>query len=134
MRTRKRWLAQVVLGCAVVMLVVGCSSGRVEMTEADNGSRQKIAVGQELRVTLESNPSTGYHWDIDGALPAQLEQIGSSEYTQGGGPGMTGAPGTEAWTFKGRTTGEAQLKMKYWRTFEPTATPAETFAVDVTVE
>ena len=119
-----------------VLSLAGCGSptpqGPLELTSADKGSTQRLAVGQELRVTLESNPTTGYRWAVDGDLPTQLEQMGEPSYKAESK--MVGAGGQEVWAFKGAKAGTADLKLKYWRSFEPTAQPAETFSVTVEVK
>jgi inhibitor of cysteine peptidase len=118
----------------VAVLAAGCAttSAPRELTGGDNGSTQQLAVGQELRITLESNQTTGYRWAIDGQLPPQLEQVGEPAYASESK--MVGAGGQEVWTFKGTQAGSGELRLKYWRSFEPTAQPAETFAVTVNVK
>lgn len=113
--------------------LTGCgpqTSDAVELTEGDSGSTQTMSVGQELRIALEANPTTGYQWAIDGELPPQLEQVGEAEYAAESS--ALGAGGTEVWTFEAKSTGSGTLRLKYWRSFEPDAAPAEAF--DVTVE
>jgi len=133
---RPRRSAVALLGAILAvaaLLAAGCSTASVplELTGDDNGSTQQLGVGQELRITLESNQTTGYRWAIDGQLPPQLEQVGEPAYSSESK--MVGAGGQEAWTFKGTRAGSGELKLKYWRSFEPTAQPAETFAVTVKV-
>lgn len=103
----------------------------IELTQADSGTSQRVAVGQELRITLDANPSTGYRWAVDGQAPAQLEQRGEPRYAAGST--ALGAGGTEVWTFVGRQSGAGTLRLKYWRFFEPTIAPIATFTVNVRV-
>jgi len=121
---------------AVVAVVTlsGCAepSETIVLTGANDGTKQRLAVDQELTITLEANPTTGYQWAVDGALPVQLEQVGESEYESGSS--AIGAGGTEVWTFKGKQPGRGVLKLKYWRSFEPTAAPVDTFELTVDVE
>lgn len=113
--------------------VVACGSKEpLELSKVDSGSKQEIAVGEELTISLEANPTTGYRWAIDGTLPGQLEQVGEAVYTAGST--AIGAGGTEVWTFKGKSAGTATLTLKYWRSFEPDVDPIEIFTVDVTVK
>jgi inhibitor of cysteine peptidase len=108
------------------------SPAPIELTQTDSGSTQALSAEQELRITLDSNPTTGFLWDVDGEVPPQLEQIGEPKYTAQSS--ALGAGGTEVWTFKASSSGEGALRLKYWRSFEPTAEPAETFEVIVKVE
>lgn len=112
----------------------GCSGAPepLELTAAQSGSTQKVAVGQEIRISLEANPTTGYQWAVDGDVPAQLEQVGDPVFTAASS--AMGAGGTEVWTYSVRSAGSGTLKMKYWRSFEPTAAPVKTFSVTVQAE
>jgi inhibitor of cysteine peptidase len=130
-----RVLVTVSIGVLLAVALSGCgstTSSTVELTARDGGSLQTIAVGQSIRISLDSNPSTGYRWEIDGAVPPILEESGAAQYV-GGATSAPGAGGTEVWTFVGKSAGAGTLKLKYWRSFEPTATPAKTFEVSVDV-
>jgi len=121
-----------------VLLALGLSgcatspAAPVQLTQKDSGATQQLAIGQELRISLDANPTTGYQWAIDGTLPAQLQQVGQAKYTAGST--AMGAGGVEVWTFTGKSSGEGVLKLKYARSFEPTAPPARTFTVAVSVK
>jgi len=128
-----RWV--VVAGMLVVLGVAGCSAApkaAVELTDKDAGSTQQLAAGQQLKVTLEANPTTGYQWAIDGELPAQLKTQGEPVYSAESG--AIGAGGTQVWTFVGTAAGDGELKLKYWRSFETTVPPVKTFSVKVGVK
>jgi inhibitor of cysteine peptidase len=130
-----RVLMLAVLGLGLATLTAGCGSasqGPIQLTAKDSGSNQTLAVGQELRIALDSNPTTGYMWSVDGAIPEQLSQTGDSEFKETSA--AIGAGGIETWSFKAKSTGEGRLKLKYWRSFEPTAAPAQTFDIGVTVK
>jgi inhibitor of cysteine peptidase len=130
-----RILVLVVLGGLLATLVVACGSNPpspIDLTMKDSGSNQVLAVGQELRITLDSNPTTGYMWAPDGQIPGQLSRIGESDFRETSA--AIGAGGIETWVFKAKSVGEGKLKLKYWRSFEPTAAPAQTFEVGVTVK
>ncbi|MDR3686606.1 MAG: protease inhibitor I42 family protein [Coriobacteriia bacterium] len=107
------------------------SNSPVDLTAKDSGSRQTLAVGQQLRVTLDANPTTGYQWSVDGSLPAQLKQVGDAVYSTQST--AIGAGGSEVWTFVGAASGTGTMKLKYWRSFEPTATPVKVFEVQADV-
>jgi len=113
-------------------LVAGCNTRAIELSAEDDGSTQRLAVGQGLTVQLDSNPTTGYRWALDGELPGGLEQIGEPEYVAGSD--AIGAGGTELWRFRGAAAGSAELKLKYWRSFEPTAPPEGRFSATIEIE
>lgn len=116
------------IGMVLVGSLIGCapkSPPPLVLGSKDSGSSQTLAVGQQLMVSLDSNPTTGYRWAIDGALPPQLGQVGESKFTAQSS--AIGAGGVEVWTFVGKSAGAGMLRLKYWRSFEPTAAPANVF-------
>jgi inhibitor of cysteine peptidase len=122
------------IGIVLVGSLIACapkSPAPLEVGSADAGSIQTLAVGQQLRVSLDSNPTTGYRWAVDGTLPPGLEQMGESKYTARSS--AIGAGGVEVWTFIGKSVGTGTLKLKYWRSFEPTVAPVKTFEVGIDV-
>lgn len=62
-----------------------------------------VKAGEVFMVVVESNPSTGYHWEVVGELNG-LEVV-SHEYTASE-PVMPGSGGVEVWTLKAVTAGE----------------------------
>jgi inhibitor of cysteine peptidase len=130
----RRVLESAFIGVVLVGSLVSCAPGAaspLELRAADTGSRQTLGVGQQVKISLDSNPTTGYRWAIDGTLPPQLEQVGESDYAARSK--AIGAGGVEVWTFIGKSTGAGTLRLKYWRSFEPTAAPARNFEVGVEV-
>jgi len=125
-------LVVVALGVSIVAGCTNTSPAPLKLTEADSGSTQDMAVGQELQITLDANPTTGYRWSVDGRVPDQLEQVGAPKYTASSK--AIGAGGSEVWMFKGKASGEGVLDLKYWRTFEPTASPAANLSVAVKIK
>lgn len=129
-----RWLTLAAL-ILVAVALIGCSLVRgtpdLELTADDDGTEQFVRVGQDLIITLESNQTTGYKWDLDGDLPSGLESerpVYTSESE------AIGAGGTEKWVFHAVTPGEqGVVRLKYWRSFEETVPPIETFEVRVKV-
>lgn len=119
----------------VAALLAGCAaapSGTVKLKAGDSGTTKALAVGQKVEIVLDANPTTGYQWAVDGDLPAPLEQVGSVQYKAESG--ALGAGGVDTWTFAGTSAGRATLKLKYWRSFEPTTPPAKTFEITLDVK
>lgn len=104
----------------------------LELTQADGDSTQAMHIGQELRIALPANPSTGYRWAVDGRAPAQLVAAGKPAFTARSD--VLGASGTEVWRFVARSAGEGTLTMAYGRSFEPGRPHAEEFRVALRVD
>jgi inhibitor of cysteine peptidase len=108
----------------------GISSTAVVVTNADNGKTVDAAAGSTLSVQLPGNPSTGYTWSTDGDLPAMLTQDGEPSF-EASSAGTPGSGGTMTMKYTVTAAGTGDLKLKYWRTFEPTVAPVSTFSVTV---
>lgn len=129
-----RKLATLTVGCVLVLALAGCKPpAPVELTLADSGKTVTLEPQQEMVVTLESNPTTGYKWEREGNLPEPLIG-GNPEYVaDSASAGLAGGGGAEIWRFQADSKGEGTLKLKYWRSFEPTVPPVKTFEVTVKV-
>ena len=129
-------LALALLACSLLVALTACAAppaGPLQLTRADNGTKQSAAVGQTIRIALDANPTTGYSWAVDGSLPSQLAEQGQPAYTAKQA-GVVGGGGTQTLTFKATAAGDAALKLKYARSFEPTATPPSTFSVAIHIQ
>ena len=118
----------------VLALSSGCGTNGTSLTEADNGKQITLQTGDTLTITLESNLTTGYSWQVMEVDEAVLVQEGEPEYKQSpGSEGLVGAGGTETFRFKAVGTGETKLGLGYMRPWE-SVPPIETFNVQVAVQ
>jgi inhibitor of cysteine peptidase len=79
----------------------------------------KVPVGGEFSVRLESNPTTGYVWDVE-TLPEGVELLGS-EYEKSAGDRPPGDPGSQAFRFRARNAGEHLIHFALKRQWESKA-------------
>lgn len=93
----------------------------------------EVAVGKEFSITLESNPTTGYHWELAGQLAEAVVKLVGNEY-KGPETKLIGAGGKEVWTFSAVGKGETIIKMKYVRPWEKDVPPFRTAEFKVTVK
>jgi C1A family cysteine protease/predicted secreted protein len=108
----------------------GTGPKEMQVTERDNGGAIDLN-GQVLVLKLESNPSTGYGWQVQGLDKRMLRQVDVDEWVPDT-PGMLGGSGTQVLRFAGVGKGQANLKLVYARSWE-TAAPAKTFSLKVQV-
>ena len=76
-----------------------------------------VAVGESFRITLCSNPATGFSWEapvIAGSADAAL--VDHQRAPAAGS--MAGAPGTETFTFRAASAGTATIDFRYGRPWE----------------
>ena len=112
--------------------IPSAESEEVNVDEDDAGGRVELDQGQVLVVTLESNPSTGYRWEVVEYPESILEQLGEPEYISSGEP-VAGAGGWEIFRFKAVIAGRMYLRLIYRRPWEEDVEPVKTFSIDVTV-
>ena len=130
-------------GCVLLTLSVmaaGCSQQQppaapsmqpLELTTADNAATVRVSRGGEVRITLDSNATTGYSWSLARLDPGVLEKA-HQEYVAPR-TSRVGAGGQEVWKFKARSAGTTPLRLEYRRPWEKDAAPARVFEVTVTV-
>jgi len=107
----------------------------VNVDEEDDGSQVELEQGQILVVTLKSNPTTGYRWEVVETQESILEQMGEAEFkpSQTGEPPLVGAGGWEIFRFKAISAGQTSLKLVYHRPWEEGVEPVDTFSIQVVV-
>jgi len=116
----------------VMALFSGCGANGTSLTDADNGKQISVKAGDDITLTLESNPTTGYSWQVmvmDGTV---VTQVGESEY-RSDGQNIPGSGGTETFRFKAVNSGKTSLELGYMRPWE-SVQPLETFTLQIVVQ
>jgi len=118
----------------------------VNVRGEDDGARIQLSEGQILVISLESNPSTGYTWEVDHAGARVegrriLQQVGESEFRPQPAavetarsrelPHLLGAPGTQILRFEAVEAGQTTLRLIYRRPWEQDVGPARTYSLHV---
>ena len=126
------------LACvALLAAVAGCATPPMprEITDAADGARVRLAVAQELIVTLDGNQTTGFRWVLTRAAAPIVVQVGDAVYSaRGGDSRLVGGGGVTTFRFKADKAGESQLVFNYRRPWEANIPPARTVRFDVLVE
>ncbi len=76
----------------------------------------EVEVGQTFGFSLESNPSTGYSWQVQ--FDSEFLKLVESVFVEGSS-GLIGAPGHESFKFLALKEGQVDIKMVYKRSWEP---------------
>ncbi len=127
----------VALLLAVLILAAACgSSGEVSVGASASGGQAELEQGQMLVVTLESNPSTGFRWEVADLDQSILQQVGEAEFevADDRDPPPPGAGGHEIFRFQAVGAGQTTLQMVYHRPWEEGVEPLETFSLQVVVQ
>ncbi|PKN60957.1 MAG: hypothetical protein CVU53_00430 [Deltaproteobacteria bacterium HGW-Deltaproteobacteria-11] len=95
--------------------------------EAFSGPAASVTVreGQTFALTLRSNPTTGYIWQLTEPLNEGIVRFIGQEYRMDK-TDRVGAGGREIWTFKAVGSGETRINLKYARPWEKDTAPAKT--------
>lgn len=128
-----------ILGLGLILsalILSGCGPAKeVKLDAAANGRQVELQKGQTLVITLESNPSTGYRWEVVESDESILRQMGEPEFkvSDPREPPPPGAGGLEIWRFEATNAGQMALELVYHRPWEEGEEPLETFSLHVTV-
>ncbi len=91
-----------------------------------------VEAGQTFRLAVDSNPSTGYEWQLSKPVNPKVARLLGVQFLK---PESTkpGAPGQDIWEFRAVGQGKAEIHLKYVRPWKA-AQPARTtnFLVSVT--
>ena len=98
-----------------------------------------MKVGDTISVVLDGNPTTGYSWEsalADEAAPLLTLNGGTAIYTPDKrGRRASWAPAASTPSSSPQAaTGQVELELKYWRSFEAQAEPLQTFSATITIK
>lgn len=140
MRQQMRLVGRLLVIGLLGLLLAACGdsgSGSVpqtiSLTLVDSGKSVTVRQNDQITVTLDGNPSTGYGWTVAAGTGTILLQEGEPKYTPTStSPMTTGSGGSYLFTFKAAQQGTATLKLIYAQPWNNNL-PAQTFEVTVVV-
>ena len=117
----------------ILLALCQCKTAN-QFTAEDNGKKIDLKENEKITIKLESNPTTGYQWNLSDDINFEIISLVSSKYTQTpGNEDLVGAGGYETFTFKTISSGETSITLTYNRLWEDEE-PAETFKLDISVK
>lgn len=120
-----------------MILLTGCfGSKEIHVNASASNNQIELKKGQTLIVTLKSNPTTGYQWEIIEPGEPVMQQKGKAEFesSETGNRPRSGKGGKETFRFKTKNRGETTLKLVYHRPWEEEVKPLKTFTLKVKVK
>jgi inhibitor of cysteine peptidase len=107
----------------------------VEVTIQDNTDKRSVEMskGDKLLLHLESNPSTGYQWQVDLMSGNLLDWIEGPSFVPSA-PSLVGSGGTSSFGFLALNKGRASLKLVYRRPWEEGKPPVRTVVLKVRIK
>lgn len=82
-------------------------------TFGEGNSVGEIAVGERFKVTMSSNPSTGYHWDANTQFDEKLVKLISQNYEAPNCKGQLGCSGYDQYLFEAIGPGTSNFELQY---------------------
>ncbi|MFC2003214.1 protease inhibitor I42 family protein [Chloroflexota bacterium] len=124
--------------CSPATKQVSVEASSDDFVELKHVSKEvEVAVDGSLKVTLCSNPTTGFQWSENAQINDQnvLEQVDHKlVIPQSQPPPPPETPGQEVWTFKALKAGKSTISMEYSRPWEGGKKGEWTFVLTVTVK
>lgn len=93
----------------------------------------KLTSGQNLILTLPSNPTTGYRWAIQDSAGGVLRSLGPEVYRNPEDAGVVGAAGVSTWRFQAFAAGSGRLRLTSQQPWAPEVPAVETFDCAISV-
>ena len=115
-------------------LLTACAhqSGTLELKK-DRQCPLTLNKGQQLILSLPSNPTTGYRWAIQDSAGGVLKSLGPEVYQNPDNSGLVGSGGQSTWRFQAFAAGTGRLRLTYQQPWEPEAVPAQSFDCPIVV-
>ncbi len=109
------------IGLLILAMATVNSQGTTNMSEKTeeylNPSEPiKVKAGQIFTIRMESNPTTGYSWQLSKTLDDQIILVTNAFIPPDSK--LMGTGGHEVWTFEAIGEGQVEISMKYVRPWE----------------
>jgi len=102
---------------ALVLTVSGCELDGEVKEYQDPMTLIEVEKGEEFAIVLESNPTTGYMWELAEELDEEIIHLVKTEFEEPDVE-LLGASGEEKWTFKAEGLGDTSITLSYVRPWE----------------
>jgi len=102
---------------ALALTSSGCSLNGEVKEYRDPATLIEVEEGNEFAIVLDSNPTTGYQWNLADELDAEIVVLVKTEFEEPDTE-LLGAGGEEKWTFRAEGLGETSITMAYVRPWE----------------
>ena len=123
----------IIAAAAIVAAIAVLALFPVNVTDADNGRTIEILRFRTVKVSLESNPTTGYSWQLISPADRKVLRLYYSKYRARTSK-LVGAGGREEWKFRAMAPGTTIVKVVYSRPWERSTPPAKIFTFTIRVQ
>lgn len=118
---------------SLVLLSACASPSKSLQVQKQSQCPISLQAGQQLILSLPSNPTTGYRWTVQEDAAVVLKALGPEVYSAAEDSDLVGGDGTSTWRFQATEPGEAQLLLTYAQPWDSSAAPADTLDCQIRV-
>jgi inhibitor of cysteine peptidase len=106
-----------------IFIALACSGGEAEpQVHTNPADTIRIAQGEQFKISLESNPTTGHQWQFINEVDTTIIQLLEREYTPDPNPDkLVGRGGKDQWRFKGVKKGATSISLRYLQPWDSTS-------------
>lgn len=121
--------------CAIFIagIIITSFVSAEEAAYSDPAKTIDVELCKEFAITLESNKTTGFGWDIATPIDEKVIRFIGCEYIAAD-TGLVGSGGREIWSFRGVCPGKTSIYFKYIRLWEKDVPPAKKLTFNVAVK
>ena len=105
----------------------------VPIETSDPSQSIEATAGSDFTIVLDSNPTTGYHWELIGEPDANVVQFISKDYKPDE-PVLVGSGGVDVLTFQALAAGTVQITLGYYPPSNDPVEPQQSVTFDVIVK
>jgi inhibitor of cysteine peptidase len=131
MTRARRLLLPALLGLALI-LAAPAGASVTKSTPSLPMQTLVLAKGQVVKITVASNPTTGFRWMLATQPDPKVVKLLSQNYKPSE-PKRMGSGGTETWAFQAVGPGRVKINLVYLRPWEKNKPPARSRLVEVEV-
>ena len=126
----KTFKLHVVIGAASPQIADG---DQFNLTENDNGKKIAVHPGDVIRITLESNITTGYSWENADKVDSDVLALDTNDYVSDPNPEeLDGVGGRTVIVYRALKPGETKIDLVYLQSWAPSEFDTK-YSVTVTV-
>ena len=100
---------------------------KLNLASEQNGQEFEISIQADIKISLKSNPTTGYTWTIQSNDSAIIRQVGKPSFKAESK--KLGSSGIQTFNFKSIASGKTKLKLIYHRPWEKETAPLDSYLV-----
>lgn len=109
-----RWIPAVAIMAVAPTAVSAQADRAIVLTAADAGKSTTIRRHQTVRLSLQTNPSTGYSWEVQADRGLRVTETGARPTR----PGVPGAPSMAGYDITAPRSGRYTVVFRYARPWE----------------